>query len=108
MKKYPLLLLFAFSFLHAEYLLDYGARLQCVDDFYYENKHYYLWYKESDTKTWVRYLEGNIPSFIDGFEYKDGKCIKTSNDTLMMSLTGIFCGFLTLCGMIYLTLKVHR
>jgi hypothetical protein len=110
MKKYIFLLFFTFTFSHSAYLFDYGTRLQCIDDFYYENKHYYLWYQESDTKNWVRYTEGDIPNFLDGFEYKDGKCLKSlnTNDTLMMSLVGIFCGFLTLSGMVYLTLRVHR
>jgi hypothetical protein len=108
MKKHIFLILLTFTFSNAAYLLDYGTRLQCVDDFYYENKHYYLWYQESDTKIWVRYMEGDIPNFLDGFEYKDGKCIKATNNTFMMSLVGIFCGFLTLSGMVYLTLRVHR
>jgi hypothetical protein len=108
MKKYILLLFSAFSLSYGAYLYDYGADLLCIDEFYFENKDGYIWYLESDTKQWIRRLDIDIPKIMDGFEYKDGKCIKTTNDILMMSLTGIFCGFLTLCGMVYLTLKVHR
>ncbi|MDR0579217.1 MAG: hypothetical protein LBG21_01245 [Campylobacteraceae bacterium] len=108
MKKYLFLLLISISFSNAAYLYDYGADLLCIDEFYFENKDGYINYLESDTKKWTRRLDMDIPKIMDGFEYKDGKCIKTSNDIFMMSLVGIFCGFLTLSGMIYLVMRVHR